>query len=192
VRIVVVNHVTLDGVMQGPGRADEDTRGGFTHGGWAGARSDEAMTRAVGERMGTPGGGMLLGRRSYEDMLAAWNERGGPFKEGLNAARKYVASSDPGLHLRWPNSTLLSGDVPAAVSELKAGPGGNLVVMGSGELIRSLLPHSLIDEFLLFVHPLVLGSGRRLFEHPAEAAELQLLSSSATETGVMITVYAPP
>jgi dihydrofolate reductase len=78
------------------------------------------------------------------------------------------------------------------VSELKAGPGGNLVVMGSGELIRSLLPHSLIDEFLLFVHPLVLGSGRRLFEHPAEAAELQLLSSSATETGVMITVYAPP
>ncbi|MCW2979870.1 MAG: deaminase [Solirubrobacterales bacterium] len=188
-RIVVVNHITLDGVMQSPGRADEDTRGGFAHGGWANARSDEAVTRAVGERMGTPGGGMLLGRRSYEDMLATWNERGGPFKEGLNAAHKYVVSSDPELHLPWPNSTLVSGDVAAAVAGLKASPGGNLVVMGSGELIRSLLPHGLIDEFLLFVHPLLLGSGRRLFEHPVEAAELQLLSSSTTETGVLTAAY---
>jgi dihydrofolate reductase len=188
-RIVVVNHITLDGVMQSPGRPDEDTRGGFAQGGWAIARSDEAMTRAVGERMGIPGGGLLLGRRSYEDMLAAWNERGGPFKEGLNAARKYVVSGDPERDLRWPNSTLVSGDVPAAVAALKASPGGNLVVMGSGELIRSLLPNRLIDEFLLFVHPLLLGSGRRLFEHPAEAVELQLLSSSTTETGVAVVAY---
>jgi len=192
-RIVVVNHLTLDGVMQSPGRADEDTRGGFAHGGWAIERgSDETITRAVGDRMGQPECGMLLGRRSYEDMLATWNERGGRFREGLNATHKYVASSSPETELPWPHSTLLRGDVSAAVAELKEQPGGNLVVMGSGELVRSLLPHGLIDEFLLMVHPLLLGSGQRLFEHGDGVAELRLLSSTATESGVVISAYASP
>ena len=132
-RIVVINHVTLDGVMQGPGRPDEDTRGGFTHGGWAAPGNDPAMVEAIGERMGKPDGGLLLGRRSYEDMLSTWNARGGPFKDALNAARKYVASSRSTTQLEWPNSTLLHGDVPAAVAELKQRPGGNLVIMGSGQ-----------------------------------------------------------
>jgi dihydrofolate reductase len=189
-RIVVINHVTLDGVMQGPGRPDEDTRGGFTHGGWAQPGNDPAMTDAIGERMGKPDGGMLLGRRSYEDMLATWNAKGGPFKEGLNGAAKYVASNSP-TRLEWPNSTLLHGDVPARVAELKRKPGGNLVVMGSGQLIRSLLPHGLIDEYLLMIHPLLLGSGQRLFDREDRVSKLRLLNSAATSTGVLIATYEP-
>ncbi len=189
-RVVVINHVTLDGVMQGPGRPDEDTRGGFAHGGWASAAEDPAITDAVGQRM-SPSGGMLLGRRSYDDMLGAWNERGGPFKDALNAATKYVASSSPDTELKWPNSTLLSGDVPGRVAELKRQDGGNLVIMGSGRLIQSLLPHALIDEFLLMIHPLVLGPGQRLFEHDSQRIELQLAETRASATGVIIASYRP-
>jgi dihydrofolate reductase len=188
-RIVVINHVTLDGVMQGPGRPDEDTRDGFGHGGWAAGAEDPVVTGAIGERMSAPGGGMLLGRRSYEDMLASWNEQGGPYKDALNAATKYVASTDPDATLEWPNSTLLSGDVPAAVGELKEEESGNLVIMGSGELIRSLLPHGLVDEFLLIVHPLILGEGRRLFEHDGTSVELQLADSQAASGGVIVAAY---
>src|SRR4051794_21298028 len=128
-RIVVINHITLDGVMQGPGRPDEDTRGGFVHGGWAARREDPMLVEAIGERMGQPDGGLLLGHRSYEDMLATWNEKGGPFKEGLNATPKYVVSSSPATPLAWPNSTLVHGDVPARIAELKRREGGNLVTM---------------------------------------------------------------
>jgi dihydrofolate reductase len=122
-------------------------------------------------------------------MLAAWNAQGGPFKDALNNAPKYVASSSSATTLDWPNSTLVHGDIPAAVAELKQRSGGNLVIMGSGELIRSLLPYDLIDEYLLMIHPLVLGSGRRLFEHDNHAAELRLVSSTATTTGVMLATY---
>jgi dihydrofolate reductase len=188
-RVIVINHLTLDGVMQAPGRPDEDTRGGFTHGGWAQPGNDPAMVDAIGERMGKPDGGLLLGRRSYEDMLATWNDKGGPFKDGLNATTKYVASSNPATRLEWPNSTLLYGDVPAEVAELRRKPGGNLVIMGSGQLIRSLLPHGLIDEYLLMTHPLLLGPGQRLFEQEDHTSELQLLSSVATATGAIIAIY---
>jgi dihydrofolate reductase len=191
VRRVVINHLSLDGVMQSPGRADEDTRGGFRHGGWATAASDEALQGAVGERMGAAGSALLLGRRSYEDMLASWNERGGPFKDGLNAMSKHVASRDPATELSWPNSSLLGGDVPAGVGDLKRGDGGNLVVMGSGELVRSLLPHGLVDELLLMIHPLVLGSGTHLFDDGDDAAGLRLLSARPTATGVILAAYAP-
>src|SRR5204862_1036794 len=112
-------------------------------------QTDEAMVQATGERMAKPGGGLLLGRRSYEDMLASWNARGGPYKEALNSAPKHVASRSSATSLDWPNSTLLHGDIPAAVAELKQRPGGNLVIMGSGQLMRSLLPHGLIDDYLL-------------------------------------------
>ncbi len=191
-RIIVINHVTLDGVMQSPGRPDEDTRGGFAHGGWALPGNDQAMIDAIGERMAKPDGGMLLGRRSYEDMLAAWNAKGGPFKDGLNATPKYIASSNPEAPLEWPNSTLLHGDVPAAVADLKRKPGGNLVIMGSGQLIRSLLPPGLIDEYLLMIHPLLLGSGRRLFDQDDHLTKLRLLSSEATASGVIIASYERP
>lgn len=190
-RVVVINHISLDGVMQAPGRPDEDTRDGFGHGGWAVPGNDEVMAGALGERMGRPDGGLLLGRRTYEDLLAFWNAQGGPYKDALDSAPKYVASGAAGTTLRWPNSTLLHGDVPAAVAELKQAGSGDLVVMGSGELIRSLLPHGLIDEYLLMIHPLVLGSGHRLFEHDGASARLRLVSSTQTTTGVILATYQP-
>jgi dihydrofolate reductase len=191
-RLVVLNHVTLDGVMQSPGGPDEDPRGGFRHGGWAAAGNDEVMGRAIAERFGTGGGRLLLGRRSYDQMLAFWNtEGGGPFRDRLNAARKFVASSSPATRLEWPNSTLLHGDVPAAVAELKQEPGGDLVIMGSGRLIRSLLPHELIDEWVLVIHPLVLGSGQRLFDHEDHPTRLRLTDSTTTTAGVILATYQP-
>jgi dihydrofolate reductase len=135
--VIVMNSVTLDNVMQSPGRPDEDTRDGFDRGGWATSHSDEVMTAKMGERMGQAFA-FLFGRRTYDDLLSYWNTQGGPFKESLNNARKYVASNDPATRLDWPNSTLLHGDVPAAVSDIKQNSGTNLVIMGSGVLIGSL------------------------------------------------------
>ena len=189
-RVVVVNHVSLDGVMQGPGRPDEDTRGGFRHGGWAQNDNDPALGAAMGERLGQ-GFSWLFGRRTYDGLLSYWNATGGPFKQPLNGVRKYVASSDPAADLPWPNSTLISGDVPAGVAALREQPGGNLVIMGSGELIRSLLPHGLIDEFFLMIHPVVLGSGRRLFGAEDMTHPLRLVASSPTATGVILATYQP-
>jgi dihydrofolate reductase len=185
-RILVLNHVTLDGVMQGPGRPDEDTRDGFDQGGWAMADNDDVMMQAMGEHLGASGG-LLLGRSSYDDMLGYWNETGGPFKDALNGAEKYVASHGD-APLIWPNSTLLTGDVPAAVADLKRQPGDDLHVMGSGVLIRSLLPHGLIDAFVLMIHPIVLGSGHTLFE--GVRAQLELTDGATTTTkGVVIATY---
>lgn len=189
-RVLVVNHVSLDGVLQGPGRSDEDTRGGFRHGGWAQAADDPATGTAIGERIGA-GFSWLFGRRSYDDMLSHWNSVGGPFRDGLNQARKYVASSHPDAELPWPNSTLLSGDVPAQIAALREQPGGNLVIMGSGQLIRSLLPHGLIDELFLMIHPIVLGSGERLFGPDERAYRLRLVDCTPTPTGVLMATYQP-
>ena len=141
--------------------------------------------------MSGPPGAMLLGRRTYDDLLRAWNERGGPFKDALNSTPKYVASTNSGTRLDWPNSTLLHGDIPAAVAELKQNSAGDLVIMGSGQLIRSLLPHGLIDEYLLMIHPLVLGSGQRLFEPDDHISELRLVDSTATTKGVILATYQP-
>ena len=142
-RIVVMNHVTLDGVMQGPGRPDEDTRGGFTQGGWGGrsATAGDAAGKAMGDRMAAGGGlaGWLFGRRTYEGLLAYWNAQGGPFKDALNNSPKYVASTTLEEPLPWPNSTLLRGDIVDAVRALKAQSGGVLAIMGSGVLIGSLM-----------------------------------------------------
>jgi dihydrofolate reductase len=188
-RITVVNHLTLDGVMQAPGRPDEDTRDGFPHGGWATARTDEVMQQALGERLGRPNRGWLFGRRTYEDLLASWNLKGGPYRDALNDAPKYVAASDPATTLAWPNSTLLHGDVVGAVAQLKESADGDVVIMGSGELIRSLAPTGLIDEYLLMIHPVVLGTGRRLFDRDDRVIALRLVGCTATTTGVMLASY---
>ncbi|GAA4351781.1 dihydrofolate reductase family protein [Microbacterium rhizosphaerae] len=190
-RIYVANHVTLDGVMQAPGRADEDARGGFSRGGWATARSNDEVATALGERVMKAGGmRLLLGRRSYDDMLTHWNAQGGPFKDGLNSAPKYVVSASASTTLLWPNSTLVSGDVSSQVAALKAADGPDLCVMGSGSLIQALLASDLIDEFLLFIHPIILGTGRRLFPDGGATADLRLLSTSSTSTGVAIASFA--
>jgi dihydrofolate reductase len=193
-RIVVMNHVTLDGVMQGPGREDEDTRDGFTQGGWANraVTPDDAVGKAMGERMAAGGGlaGWLFGRRTYEDLLASWNAQGGPFKDALNNSPKYVASTTLEEPLPWPNSTLLRGDIVDAVRALKAQSGGVLAIMGSGVLIGSLMAANLIDEYLLMIHPLVLGTGRRLFPGGVRVS-LRLADSVTTATGVVIATYEP-
>jgi dihydrofolate reductase len=193
-RIVVMNHVTLDGVMQGPGRANEDTRGGFTLGGWGqrSATPDDATGQAMRERMAAGGGlaGWLLGRRTYQQVLAAWNASGGPFKDALNSTPKYVASATLAEPLPWPNSTLLRGHTADAVRELKQQASGVLAIMGSGVLISFLMAAGLIDEYLLMIHPLVLGTGRRLFPEGAHQS-LRLTASLATPAGVVIATYEP-
>jgi dihydrofolate reductase len=193
-RIVVMNQVTLDGVMQGLARPGEDTRGGFTHSGWAlrSPQAPEEVSRAMGERMAAGGGlkGWLFGRRTYEDLLAVWNAKGGPFKDALNTAPKYVASTTLSEPLRWPNSTLLHGDVAEGVGALKAQTDGVLAIMGSGVLIAALMAADLIDEYLLMIHPLVLGSGRRLFPDGAEAT-LRLAQGVITSAGMVIASYEP-
>jgi dihydrofolate reductase len=193
-RIVVMNHVTLDGVMQGPGRADEDTRGGFRHSGWGDRPEtppDDALQTAMGARMTAGGGlsGWLFGRRTYEDLLGYWNQQpDNPFGPMLNNSPKYVVSSTLAEPLPWPNSTLLRGTVADSVRELKARTDGVVGIMGSGELIAALMAADLIDEFFLMIHPLVLGSGRRLFPDELDAS-LRLLETATTSAGVVIAVY---
>ncbi len=187
-QVIVINHLTLDGVMQSPGRPDEDTRDGFDQGGWAAPQSDDAMVAKIGERMGGERE-FLFGRRTYAELLSHWNAEGGPFKDSLNATPKYVASSDPRAELGWPNSTLLHGDVPSAVAELKQSSDANLVIMGSGVLIGSLSAAGVVDEYVLLIHPLVLGRGRRLFDGDIRQ-NLRLTDSMTTERGVVIVTYA--
>jgi dihydrofolate reductase len=189
-RIVVTNHVTLDGVMQSPASPKEDTRDGFEHGGWAPPYNDEVMGAEMAAGMAQEGS-LLLGRRTYEHFAAFWPKQtdGNPFTEVLNRKQKYVASTTLEDPLPWENSTLLSADVPAAVAALKAELDHDLGILGSGELIRSLLPHGLIDEFLLTIHPLVLGQGRRLFGDDGVHAELRLVDTKPTTTGVVIARY---
>lgn len=189
-KLTVMNHVTLDGVMQAPGRADEDTRAGFDHGGWATPNSDEVVGRAMGERMARSSG-LLFGRRTYEDLLTYWNSvPDSPFAPVLNNARKFVASTTLHEPLPWPHSTLLRDDVVATVAALKAEGEGELGIMGSGVLIESLLPHNLIDEYLLMIHPIVLGSGRRLFADGSPPTTLELVRSETATTGVLLATYA--
>jgi dihydrofolate reductase len=184
----VVNHVTLDGVMQAPARQDEDQRGGFTRGGWALPNSDEVMAQRMGRNM-SQGGSLLLGRRTYEDFYRVWPGRtDNPYTEVLNNTQKYVASTTLAEPLPWQNSRLLPGDVAQAVAGLRQQPGQDLVILGSGALIHSLLPYHLIDEFVLLIHPLVLGSGLRLFPE-GTAVALRLTDSVTTPTGVVFATY---
>jgi dihydrofolate reductase len=189
-RVVVINHLTLDGVMQAPGRRDEDMRGGFEHGGWASSRmfGDEVTGAAMGARM-TSSSRLLFGRRTYEDLLSYWNSQDSPFTDALNNAPKYVASRTLTEPLPWPNSTLLGGDIADTVAALKQEPGEELHVMGSGGLIQTLIRHNFIDEYMLLIHPLVLGSGRRIFGDTGTRADLQLVDAKVSPSGVVIATY---
>jgi dihydrofolate reductase len=189
-RIVVNNNVTLDGVMQSPARPDEDRRGGFEHGGWATPYFDSVMAEEAGKGM-AGGGAMLFGRRTYEDFAKIWPNMpdDDPFAGFLNNVEKFVASRTLTEPLSWANSTLLSGDAQASVRRLKESDGPDLVILGSGELIRSLMPSDLIDEFRLLIHPLVLGSGVRLFEGEDTFQKFELTDTTTTTTGVIIATY---
>ena len=185
-RVVVCMNLSLDGVMQGPGRADEDTRDGFTRGGWAAPYAAMANVGHVFAQAGA----LLLGRRTYADLASVWpRQPESPFTPWLNATPKYVASRTLAEPLPWVNSILLGGDVASAVAKLKQELARDVLIMGSGELIRTLMQHRLIDEWVLLIHPLVFGSGRRLFADGGPDATLELVSSSAAPNGVLVATY---
>jgi dihydrofolate reductase len=187
-KVVVFTNLTLDGVMQAPGRPDEDRRGGFEHGGWA---TPYAAMAQAGDSMANVGA-LLLGRRTYEDFYAVWPKRKeDPISAMLDNMQKYVVSRTLSEPLSWINSTLLKGDASETVARLKGEPGKDLVVMGSGELAQSLMRSNLIDEYVLLIHPLVLGSGRRLFTDGSPTATLRLAGTRTTTNGVVIVTYQP-
>jgi dihydrofolate reductase len=190
-KIVVFNSVSLDGVMQAPARPDEDPRGGFPYGGWAIPYADPDLGMAAGESMATTGG-LLLGRRTYEDFYSIWPKRtDNPYTEVLNNSPKYVASRTLQEPLPWMNSILLAGNVSDAVASLKNQLEKDLVILGSGNLIQTLIEHDLIDRYILLIHPLVLGTGTHLFRDGASFFKLRLVSSRQTKTGVLISTYEP-
>jgi len=190
-RIVAFESLALDGVMQAPGRPDEDRRGGFKHGGWPKPYSDPALAKAAQEGMGNTGG-LLLGRRTYEDFYGFWPKQAdNPFTDVLDNSLKYVASRKLKKPLPWKNSELLAGDATKAVAKLRKKAGKDLVILGSGELVQALTRANLIDEFILLIHPLVLGSGRRLFRDGSTFATLQLVDSKTSPSGVVIATYRP-
>jgi dihydrofolate reductase len=191
-KLIVNNSVTLDGVMQAPGRADEDTRDGFEHGGWARPYADAVMGEAMGEGI-AQSAAMLFGRRTYEDFASVWPNmpEDNPFTSVLNNFPKYVASRTLKAPLAWKNSTLLHGDAVDAVAKLKEKLDTNIVILGSGVLVQSLMQAHLIDQYVLLIHPLVLGSGRRMFVEGGPSVPLQLVDSKTTTTGVIIATYVP-
>jgi dihydrofolate reductase len=189
-KIIVFTNLTLDGIMQAPGRPDEDTRGGFQHGGWAVPYNAMASSEARSSMSDI--GALLMGKRTYEDFYAYWpKQHGNPFTEMLNNMQKYVASTTLNEPLPWNNSTLLKGNVFDAVAEIKAQPGSDILVMGSGVLVQSLMKVNHIDQYVLLIHPLVLGTGRRLFPENDGSANLQLKDVKSTPTGVMVATYQP-
>jgi dihydrofolate reductase len=189
-KVIVIEHLTLDGVMQAPGHPDEDPRDGFAHGGWASQRQDPAMQEVMGARMSSAWP-LLAGRTTYERFADFWpKQEPNPFTDALNQVRKYVASTTLTEPLPSQNSTLLKGDAADAVAGLKAELNENLVVFGSGVLVRSLLARQLVDELVLLIHPLVLGSGRRLFPGTGSSpSAFELIDSATTATGVLMGTY---
>lgn len=187
--ISVTMSMTLDGVVQGLGRSDEDTRDGFDLGGWGPAYSDEVMGREMGAGM-AESGDMLLGRRTWQDFAGYWpHQLANPVTDHLNAATKLVVSTTLADVGAWQNSVLLPGDAVASVGALKTEPGPNLSVIGSAALVRSLHAAGLIDVYTLLIHPLVLGRGRRMFDVTSPLTEFTLKRSVATTTGVVIATY---
>jgi len=189
-KLSVTVSLSLDGVMQAPGRPDEDVRGGFARGGWANPYNDDVMGRRMAEGMSKETE-LIFGRRTYQDFFGVWpNRTDNPFTEVLDRTRKYVASRTLVGPLPWQNSTLLSGDAADSVTELKRSPGPDLVVLGSGDLVQTLRRAALVDEYFLLIHPLILGTGSRLFPD-GSPANLQLVESLTTTTGVIIASYQP-
>jgi dihydrofolate reductase len=193
-RIVISEFMSLDGVVQAPGGAEEDTDGGFAHGGWSMPFFDPpTMGAAVNNAIETTEA-LLFGRRTWQTMAAAWPGRAGdPFADRMNEIRKYVASRTLGQDdLTWTNSVLLTGaDVVGEVRKLRAERGGDVQVMGSASLARTLVSNDLVDEFRLMIEPIVLGGGKRLFPDDGNARPLELVSSSTSGTGVQICTYQP-
>jgi dihydrofolate reductase len=190
-RVIVDEFLTLDGVMQAPGAADEDRDGGFEHGGWQMPYLDDVAQKFIAEGI-VGAGGFLLGRRTYEIFAGYWPTA--PSEEAivadpLNNLPKYVASTTLTEPLEWQNSSLLDGDVGEAVAALKQDAGRDLHVIGSGELVQTLMRRDLVDQYRLMINPVVLGGGKRLFRGDGDRKSLGLVNSVVTSTGVIIATY---
>lgn len=193
-RIVVSEFISLDGVVQGPGGADEDRDGGFNHGGWSMRFFDpEIMGAAVGEMSGRTDA-ILQGRRTWQVMAGAWPDRAGdPFADWINGVQKYVVSDTlTESDLTWrPTEIIRGGDLVKTVSELRRRPGRDINVMGSASVVRALLSADLVDELNLMIEPIVLGGGKSIFPQDGEAREFRLASVSTASTGVQVCRYEP-
>ncbi len=191
-KLLVTTFVTLDGVMQAPGGPDEDRSDGFAYGGWSMTQWDDAMGKAMGDIMGKPFD-LLLGRRTYDIFAGYWPRASAEQEEiarPLNEATKYVVSnSHP--ELPWGPAKLLEGDVPAEIAALKQTEGAELQVHGSGNLIQTLLRNNLVDEFHVWVYPVLIGSGKRLFADGTVPAGLKLVDGVVSSSGVFIGTYVP-
>jgi dihydrofolate reductase len=188
-RIVISEFISLDGVVQAPGGPDEDTDGGFRHGGWSMPFFDpEVMGAAIDEASGRTDA-LLQGRRTWQVMAAAWPERAGdPFADWMNSVQKYVVSdtlSDDDLTWR-PTTVIRGSDVLRAVSDLRTQPGGDVNVMGSATLVRALLAADLVDDLLLMIEPIVLGGGKTIFPGDGAARRFDLVSATPAKTGVLV------
>jgi dihydrofolate reductase len=192
-KVIVNEFMTLDGVVQAPGAADEDTSGGFAHGGWHLRYFDDVSQKWVVDSI-VEAGGYLLGRRTYEIFAAYWPnapEEEQVVAQPLNTKPKYVASRTLTAPLEWQNSTLLEGDASDAVAALKQEDGEDVHVIGSAELVRTLIEHDLVDEFRIMIDPLVVGGGKRIFSEDGALRSLRLVDGQVTTTGAILATYAP-
>lgn len=193
-RVVISDFVSLDGVAQAPGGPEEDTEGGFTNGGWSMPFFEwETMGPAINEAMATTSV-LLFGRRTWQVMAAAWPARAGdPFADRMNEIDKYVVSRTlTQADLSWGNTTLLPGDdLVGAVQRLRAQDGGDVQVLGSLSLARTLISNDLVDEYRLMIEPVILGGGKRLFPDDGRAHTLELVAATVSKTGVHICTYRP-
>jgi dihydrofolate reductase len=186
-KLSVQAFVTLDGVMQAPGGPEEDPSGGFDHGGWSFGYWDEQMQWVMGESLSQPFD-LVLGRRTYEIFAAHWPHSDDPGAELFNTVTKHVASTTL-QELEWENSKLIEGGVPEGVRALKEEDGPELQVHGSANLIQTLLEHGLVDEFRLWIFPVLLGTGKRLFDGGTMPAGVEIASSQVSSTGVIMATY---
>jgi dihydrofolate reductase len=191
-KLIVSQFLSLDGVMQAPGYPDEDRRGGFRQGGWISAYVDETFGDAISNTLAETDV-LLLGRRTYEIFAAHWPKQPpqDPLASRFNELAKVVVSSTMREPLEWRNSTLIRTDQVREIAQIKKRPGRSVTVIGSGELVQTLMRDGLVDEYRLMIHPIVLGSGTRMFRESSSPVRLELIESNATSTGVLIVTYRP-
>jgi len=186
--LIVFENLSLDGVMQAPGRPDEDTRDDFPYGGWA---VPYAAMQEASDSMETFGA-LLLGRRTYDDFYGFWPKQpNNPFTDMLTQMQKYVVSATLDEPLAWENSTLIQMDIRQAVQNIKDTSDADVFVMGSGDLIQTLMHHNLVDQVIVLIHPLILGTGHRLFREGTPQVKLELVKTKTTSTGVIVAIYRP-
>ncbi len=185
-KVIVLEHISLDGVIQAPGGPDEDTSGGFAYGGWAGSYSDEILGTALRKQMNLPFD-LLLGRKTFDIWAAYWPQHADAWP-GVNTATKYVASKTRTAS-KWQPSVFLNGDVAEKVTRIKQQPGPDLNVWGSGNLLQTLIRHDLVDAFWLMIYPITLGSGKRLFAEGTIPAAFKVTESTVGSNGVIAMNY---